>query len=162
MKDRVYSEYMNNHSYVQLKGSGAMALNDVEHCDFIHAHEELGQMAQSDLDAARRGLLDALSSVAAFKKWRVIVVFDGYKVKGNPGEKTAFHNLQVVHTKEGETGDQYMESLAAKIGNNYSVSVASSDSLVQLSSFRSGVLRMSARELWEEVDLAKQEMRKHF
>ena len=134
----------------------------VDGYNVIHAREELGQIAQSDLDAARRGLLDALSSVAAFKKWRVIVVFDGYKVKGNPGEKTAFHNLQVVYTKEGETGDQYMESLAAKIGNNYSVSVASSDSLVQLSSFRSGVLRMSARELWEEVDLAKQEMRKHF
>ena len=46
MKDRVYSECMNNHSYVQLKGSGAMALNDVEHCDFIHAHEELVRSVQ--------------------------------------------------------------------------------------------------------------------
>jgi predicted RNA-binding protein with PIN domain len=40
--------------------------------------------------------------------------------------------------------------------------VATSDSLVQLSSLRSGVLRMSARELKEDVELARQEMRKHY
>ena len=39
--------------------------------------------------------------------------------------------------------------------------VASSDSLVQLSSFRSGVLRLSARELKEEVEAAEAEMRKN-
>jgi len=40
--------------------------------------------------------------------------------------------------------------------------VASSDGLVQLSSFRSGVLRMSARELKEEVEQARKEMGKFF
>jgi predicted RNA-binding protein with PIN domain len=34
--------------------------------------------------------------------------------------------------------------------------------LVQLSSLRSGVLRMSARELWEEICLTRQAMEKHF
>ena len=52
--------------------------------------------------------------------------------------------------------------LAAQIGNSYAVRVASSDSLVQLSSFRSGVLRMSARELHEEVENAHREMGKYF
>ena len=99
-----------------------------------------------------------MSSYAGFKKHRVIVVFDGYKVKGNPGEKGNFHNIQVVYTKEGETGDAYIESLVAQIGKNYAVRVATSDSLVQLSSLRSGVLRMSARELEEEVARARKEM----
>ena len=53
-------------------------------------------------------------------------------------------------------------TLADEIGNNYAVRVASSDGLVQLSSFRSGVLRMSARELRQEVDSARKEMGKHF
>ena len=56
----------------------------------------------------------------------------------------------------------YIESLAYEIGSNYAVRVASSDSLVQLSSFRSGVLRMSARELREEVETARKEMGQHF
>jgi len=91
-----------------------------------------------------------------------VVVFDGYKQKGNPGEKSQFHNIQVVYTKEGETADAYIEALADQIGGSYAVRVASSDSLVQLSSFRSGVLRMSARELREEVEAARGEMKQHF
>ena len=91
-----------------------------------------------------------------------MVVFDGWKQKGNPGERLKFHNIQVVYTKEGETADAYIESLAAEIGNNYAVRVASSDSLVQISSFRSGVLRMSARELMEEVEAARKDMGRHF
>ena len=68
----------------------------------------------------------------------------------------------MVYTRENETGDQYIETLVAQIGHNYSVRVATSDSLVQISSLRSGVLRMSARELLEEVEIAKKEMRKHY
>ena len=68
----------------------------------------------------------------------------------------------MVYTKEGETADAYIEALADEIGNNFAVRVASSDALVQLSSFRSGVLRMSARELREEVEMARKEMGKHF
>ena len=134
----------------------------VDGYNIIFAWEELAAQARSDLDAARRQLCDALSSYAGFTKCRLVVVFDGYKQKGNPGEKSQFHNIQVVFTKEGETADAYIESLAYEIGNNYAVRVASSDGLVQLSSFRSGVLRMSARELREEVELARKEMGKHF
>ena len=39
---------------------------------------------------------------------------------------------------------------------------ATSDGLVQLSSLRSGVLRMSARELYEELERTRKEMEKHF
>ena len=51
---------------------------------------------------------------------------------------------------------------AGFIGGNYAVRVATSDSLVQISSLRSGVLRMSARELKLEVEEAHKEMQKHF
>ena len=134
----------------------------VDGYNIIFAWEELAEQARSDLDAARRQLCDALSSYAGFTMCRLVVVFDGYKQKGNPGEKSQFHNIQVVFTREGETADAYIEALAYEIGNNYAVRVASSDSLVQLSSFRSGVLRMSARELREEVDAARKEMGRHF
>lgn len=132
----------------------------VDGYNIIFAWDSLKKQAESDLDAARRQLCDTLSSYAGFTKCRLVVVFDGYKQKGNPGEKFQFHNIQVVYTKEGETADRYIEELAAEIGSNYAVRVASSDSLVQLSSFRSGVLRMSARELKQIVDDARKEMGK--
>ena len=132
----------------------------VDGYNIIFAWEDLAALAKDDLDAARRRLCDILSSYSGFTKCRLVVVFDGYKQKGNPGKKSQFHNIQVVYTKEGETGDAYIEALVAQIGNNYSVRVATSDSLVQLASLRSGVLRMSARELREEVENAHKEMGK--
>ena len=134
----------------------------VDGYNIIHAWDELAQQAQGDLDAARRRLLDRLSSYAGFRKCYMVVVFDGYKVKGNLGEKGSFNNISVVYTKENETADAYIEALAAEIGNNYAVRVATSDALVQLSSLRSGVLRMSARELLETLEAAEKEMKKYY
>ena len=134
----------------------------VDGYNVIFAWEDLAAQARADLDAARRQLCDALSSYAGYTKCRLVVVFDGYKQKGNPGEKSQFHNIQVVFTREGETADAYIEALAAEIGGSYAVRVATSDALVQLSSLRSGVLRMSARELRQEVDGARKDMGKHF
>ena len=134
----------------------------VDGYNIIFSWSDLAELARGDIDAARRRLCDELSSFAGFTKCRLVVVFDGWKQKGNPGEKSQFHNIQVVYTKEGETADAYIEALAAEIGSNYAVRVASSDALVQISSFRSGVLRMSARELMEEVDAARKEMGRHF
>ena len=134
----------------------------VDGYNIIFAWEQLAALAQEDLDAARRRLCDILSSFAGFKKCRLILVFDGYKVKGNPGTKETFHNIQVVYTKENQTADNYIEALADQIGKNYAVRVATSDALVQLSSLRSGILRMSARELQEEVAASSKEMEKFF
>ena len=134
----------------------------VDGYNIIFAWEELAEQAKHDLDAARRRLCDILSSFAGFKKCYLVLVFDGWKVKGNPGEKEQFHNIQVVYTKENQTADAYIEALADQIGRNYAVRVATSDGLVQISSLRSGVLRMSARELKLEVEDARKEMRKHF
>ena len=130
----------------------------VDGYNIIFAWEELAALARDDLEAARRRLCDILSSYAGFTKCRLVVVFDGYKQKGNPGEKQQFLGIQVVYTREGETGDAYIESLVHDIGYNYNIRVATSDALVQLSSFRTGVLRMSARELLEEVTAARKDM----
>ena len=134
----------------------------VDGYNIIFAWDELAQQAKHDLDAARRRLCDILSSFAGFKNCYLVLVFDGWKVKGNPGEKEQFHNIQVVYTKENQTADAYIEALADQIGRNYAVRVATSDALVQISSLRSGVLRMSARELKLEVEAAHKEMQKHF
>ena len=133
----------------------------VDGYNIIHAWPTLAETAENDLEAARRQLCDILSSYAGFRQCHLVVVFDGYKVKGNIGEKQRLRNIQVVYTKENETADAYIEALVAQIGPNYAVKVATSDALVQISSLRSGVLRMSARELWDTVTQAKKEMQQY-
>jgi len=134
----------------------------VDGYNIIFAWDTLAETAKTDLEAARRRLCDWLQSYAGYKKCYLVVVFDGWRVKGNPGEKQLANNIHIVYTKENETADAYIEALASQIGRNYSVRVATSDALVQLSSLRSGVLRMSARELWEELQSTHEEMKTHF
>ena len=119
---------------------------------------ELNEMAKIDLGLARGRLIEILGDYAAFKNIRMVLVFDGYRAKGNPGQKSRWEKVEIVYTKEGQTGDAYIESLATRIGYNYNTRVVTSDSLVQLSSFRSGLLRMSARELRESVENARGEI----
>ena len=132
----------------------------VDGYNIIFAWETLAETAKTDLDAARRRLCDMLSSYAGFTKTHLVVVFDSYRTPG--GEKLRTQGIQIVFTQEGETADRYIQELAARIGGSYSVRVATSDSLVQLSALGSGVLRLSARELLEEVQRTAEEMRNYY
>ena len=130
----------------------------VDGYNLLHSWPELKEMLAIDISDARQRLIEILGNYAAFKNTEMILVFDGYKAKGNPGQKDQWENLKIVYTKEGQTGDAYIEALAARIGSNYNTRVVTSDSLVQLSAFRSGLLRMSAREFRENVEEAQGEI----
>lgn len=126
----------------------------VDGYNIIFAWDELSRLAGTDLSAARQELLEILCNYAGFRKRQIIVVFDGYRVRGSRGAHFMYHGIAVVYTRERETGDAYIEALTHRIGKNDRVLVATSDSLVQLSALRSGVLRMSARELKADVENA--------
>ncbi len=124
----------------------------VDGYNVIFAWDELKVLARDDLDLARQRLMDLLSNYAGFTRCELVLVFDGYRVRGNQGEKGDYHNIHVVYTKEHETADAYIERLANEIGKNESVRVVTSDSLIRLSALRSGVLRTSSKEFHAEVE----------
>lgn len=123
----------------------------VDGYNVIFGWDELKELANDNLELARSRLIDMLRSYRAFRDCELVLVFDGYKVAGNPGEKTDSGKVHVVYTKENETGDMYIEKLANDIGKNYSVRVITNDSLIRLSALRSGVLRMSSTEFINEL-----------
>lgn len=57
----------------------------VDGYNIIHAWDELKELCEVSLESARQKLMDILSNYQGFKKITVIVVFDGYLVKGNIG-----------------------------------------------------------------------------
>ncbi len=126
----------------------------VDGYNMIFAWDGLREQAQTDLAGARQALLDILSNYCGVSPCELVVVFDSYRVKGGLGSKSRHNNLRVVYTKENESADLYIESLVNEIGRNYTVRVATSDALIQLSALRSGVLRVSAQELLREVEAA--------
>ncbi len=119
--------------------------------NIIFAWQSLKVIAESDLNGAREKLCRILSNYALFTETRVVAVFDGYKVKGNTGEKFDSRGISIVFTKENETADNYIEKLIGEIGKNEQVRVVTSDAMIQLSAVHSGVLRMSSAEFEEEI-----------
>lgn len=135
----------------------------VDGYNIIFAWEELASLAGVDLNAARGRLQDILCNYQAFRKMHLILVFDAYRVKGNPGSVEHCHNIDVVYTKEAETADQYIEKVTHEMSRkNYRVRVATSDGLEQIIIMGAGAIRVSARELYEEVRAAEEEMRENY
>lgn len=134
----------------------------VDGYNIIFAWESLKDLAKDNLDSARGRLMDILSDFQGYRRMKLILVFDAYKVKGNIGSTEKYHNIDVVYTKEAETADQYIEKVTHKIGRKYRVRVATSDGLEQLIIMGAGAVRVSARELQEEVMAAGEELRQMF
>jgi len=124
----------------------------VDGYNLIFAWDELSALARERLDLARSRLMDMLSNYCGYTKSELVLVFDGFRTPGNPGQRTQYHNIHVAYTKDGETGDAYIERIANEIGTNYAVRVVTNDNLIRLSALRSGVLRCSAGEFKNEVE----------
>ncbi len=124
----------------------------VDGYNIIFAWEDLRELAEVSLDGARDSLMDILCNYQGYKKCTLILVFDAYKVKGNPGEVMAYHNIHVVYTKEAETADQYIEKTVHQMSRTYRVRVATSDGLEQMIILGEGAARISAREFRQEVE----------
>ena len=124
----------------------------VDGYNLIFAWDGLVALAKDNFDAARHILTDILCNYRGYTKCELVLVFDGYKVKGNAGEKSDYNGIHLVFTKENETGDMYIEKLVEEVGKNYSVRVVTSDNLIQVSALRAGVLRMPAREFIKEIE----------
>jgi len=137
----------------------------VDGYNVIHANTSLSAMAAESLDAARKQLCDALCEFRALSRYRIIVIFDAHLVAGGEGSVENYRNIKVVFTKEAETADNYIERAAYKLARSQSrdkITVATSDVLEQLIILGSGASRVSAEDLWTEIEAARQEMRTRF
>ena len=128
----------------------------------MFAWENLRELAQKDIMAARDKLVDLLVDFAGFRKEHVILVFDAYKVRGGKGEVIHVGDIDVIYTKEAETADLYIEKAAHELTKKYKVTVATSDAVEQVIIYGAGAYRMSAQNLLEELMLTKGMMREHY
>lgn len=108
---------------------------------------------------ARERLLDIVADYGSVADAEIIVVFDGYKVKGNCGTTEEINGISVVYTRENQTADSYIEKLAYEFGSKSDVTVATSDYMEQLMIFGSGAKRITAGELKSDIEAAKERVR---
>ncbi|MBS6174909.1 MAG: NYN domain-containing protein [Clostridiales bacterium] len=135
----------------------------VDGYNIIHAWDELRELMEDvSLESARVKLIDTLSNYKGVQKATIIVVFDAYLVKGNPGSVSKYHNIYVVYTKEAETADHYIERVVTSMPKHYRVRVATTDGLEQIIISGQGAVRMSAKELHNQVHQAETELRRQY
>ena len=103
----------------------------VDGYNVIFAWESLTELAKTNLDAAKDKLISLLSNYQGITGVKTLLVFDGYKVKGNHGSTTVQEDIEIVHTKENQTADQFIEAYTHENEGQYQMTVATSDGLIQ-------------------------------
>ena len=126
--------------------------------NLIFAQEDLRDLASDDIQAAREALISIVTDYSAFRETDSILVFDGYRVRENPGEVTIRPYVTIVYTKERESADLYIEQVLQKLPKERRAEIVTSDSLIQLAGLRSGAVRVSSAEFFERVSEAKLEI----
>lgn len=130
----------------------------VDGYNIIFSWDELNKIAAENLEAARHRLIEMMINYRGVHKCNMIIVFDAYRVKGNPGSEEKIGDLYIVYTKEAETADSYIERTAHDLSHDYRVRVATSDRLEQIIILGGGAYRMSASEFYEEICNAQREI----
>ena len=131
----------------------------VDGYNVIFAWEELAREAKKDLDSARNRLTEVLINYQGYRRCVLILVFDAYKVRNNPGVVEKRGGIDIVYTAEAETADSYIEKAAYRLAKEHRVRVATSDGLEQLIILGGGAIRVSAREFHDEVLEAEKRIR---
>ncbi|MCH5341857.1 MAG: TetM/TetW/TetO/TetS family tetracycline resistance ribosomal protection protein [Acetatifactor sp.] len=134
----------------------------VDGYNIIFAWEELRSLAAVNIDSARDKLMDICCDYQGYTGCTLILVYDAYKVKGNPGSVLQYHNIHVVYTREAETADQYIEKTVHKIGHKNRVTVATSDALEQMIIWGEGATRLSAVGFQEAVKAVRERFQESY
>lgn len=131
----------------------------VDGYNVIFAWDELKELASVNLDSARESLIEILQNYGSYRNVRITAVFDGYRVSKNTGTVVKYEGVEAVYTREAQTADRYIEEKVYKMGKTSDIRVVTSDKSVQMAALGDGALRMSAREFYQEVTDASQEIR---
>lgn len=119
--------------------------------NMVGAWDNLRQLAQEDLGAAREVLCDTLIDYCGYVGRTLVLVFDAHHTEHseNITMLTRDGEHQVVYTKRGQTADQYIERFV-RTHRGTDMCVASSDALIQIMIFAHAT-RISARELLLDI-----------
>lgn len=131
----------------------------VDGYNVIFAWDDLHRIAQENLDAARRRLMDILCNYAGYRRCVPILVFDAYKVKGGARAVETWHNLHIVYTQEAETADMFIEKATHELSRTHRTRVVTSDGAEQIIILGNGALRVSAAAFQKEVAAVEAEIR---
>ena len=131
--------------------SGDREIILVDGYNVLYAWEEWKPLLEFSLESARKALADLLCNYSGMTGHRIILVFDAYRVPGNPGAAEKYRNIHIIYTRQSQTADAFIEQTTYLGRNTGRIRVVTSDRPEQLIAGGNAALRTSAREFREEI-----------
>ena len=134
----------------------------VDGYNIINAWQGLSKIADRNLEDARNELNNILYEFVEYNKIDGYVVYDAYNIRVMKERIIKMKNLTVVYTSENQTADAYIEKFLHdyKYKRNTTIRVATNDLTEQNMVLGKGAVRLTARELYLEVQQSKKDIRK--
>ena len=127
--------------------------------NLINCSQELRELANNNLGAARQQLIDRLINYQGYMGCQLVVVFDAYLVPYGKGSRESRHGVEIIFTREEEPADILIGKMVDDEGGARSVRVVSSDALVQQNALGHDAARISSREFLEELAAVEADIR---
>ena len=120
--------------------------------NLLNSWRELKQLQEQSLEHARDRLLTMMADYAAFKGFKISVVFDGQgAIATDITEQQLTDKLMAVYTPAAITADSYIERRVYELlRDKKTVFVVTNDWAEQIMILGSGAFRFSVRELRED------------
>lgn len=131
----------------------------VDGYNVINAWPKLKEISLNDLELSRDILSDYILEYSKIKGYEAYIVFDAYNVKSKKEKIEKLFDLTLVFTKENQTADSFIEKFISGLSKYDEVAVATSDYAEQQIVLGKGCSRIPARELIDELNRTKKELR---
>lgn len=135
----------------------------VDGYNVIYDWPVLNRLKDESLHHARDRLAEMLASYGAFTENEVLIVYDAHHSPGVHAVEEDHGGVTVVYTGEAQTADSYIERLAySLVRQGKTVYVVTSDWAEQLAILGAGAYRISAGELYRDIETnAKVQQKKY-
>ena len=134
----------------------------VDGYNIINGWPQLKELSKDNLEYSRDKLIEILRNYQGYRAIQIILVFDGHMAEDGREHHQYYDGLEGVYTKKGETADNYIERLVHQLGREKRVWVATSDKTEQVIVLGRGAVRISSRELWEELNKCFREIKRAY
>lgn len=133
----------------------------VDGYNVLYADEGLKRLAAESLEDAREKLVEMIYQYVEATDYRIELVFDGSSRSGPRLREKIGEGMEVIFTTSDQSADEYIESRAFQLSPaaKGEAVVVTSDYLQQRLALGKGLMRMSSREILEEMAEQKERTR---
>ncbi len=127
--------------------------------NYIFNFHRTGKLKSTDIENLKDQLVSDLSAYGSQKECSIIAVFDAKMGSNRVRGIQTIDDVEVIHSKEGETADTVIEELVRKWSEQRRVFVVTSDYSQQKVIFGKNTNRKSSREFSLEINAVKENIR---